>query len=56
LQLRGAHRLGRVGLKDFAGYEGVEKAPESGEVLLHRSGRPVVLFDVGGDVDRLNIG
>jgi hypothetical protein len=56
LQLRGADWFGGVGLQDLPGRQKVEETPEGGEVLLHSGGRPVVFLDIGGDVDRLNIG
>jgi hypothetical protein len=40
----------------LAGYEEVEEAPESGEVLLDGRRGAVVFFDIRGNMDRLNIG
>ena len=50
------HRLGRIGLKHLTSNQIVEEAPEGSEGLFDGRGGPVVLFDVSGDVDRLNIG
>ena len=50
------YRLGGVGLQDLPGHEEVEQAPEGCEVLFDGCGGPVVLLDVGSDVDRLYVG
>ena len=53
-----ANRMGRVGGEDLPDHQPVEQHADRGEMLLYGrlGGRGLERLDIGGDVDRLDVG